>query len=601
VGLDAFTTWDEYDYVHLLTHGASVCEKLGPDGREVCMSSLLAPWTEEYVRERAALADERGDTDLARLIDLMGVETASVALDGDRDEDELPELRSGSFWVDAAPEDIPDVQRGGTTRRDPSPDGRTRTLAGRFIMLSPRFFNGIYEEGVSDAIVILSACSSGHTGALAGAIRGRNSVVIGWSETMSLGAASAAGTLLAKTLVEVDEQAEDDSGLTVRQSVERIRTWLDDVRANRPGREACVDAVDREMVARCSITRYGQWLTVVNEAPADPVTGANLVLVGDSTMRAREVVYLVDERGAELEDSAVIHLTSDDEGRPGAQLRFRVDGLGLEDDPLAVELKLGHAGREIDVDKALEEEVGPGVWESEYVLPLGGGVQPGDRITLEATSALPDGGDSRWEYRDLLLATCSWQATVAGATVGGGPIDAYWGTARTDDGVWPPLDIDAMVQEGDPQPEGPWLVLSLTNQGTTPRYRDMESWREIKLAIPGIRQGDTGSFSRVWGSLAVGTESYEGNAEYLRHDVIGLPEGTGMGRLLTTDVNLTRYDADRVEGSFDARFLDSSRIPFGEGTPPGMGIHTFPDAEMRVSGEFSILLDQSCRTRSGLR
>jgi hypothetical protein len=603
VGLQAFTTWDEYDYVHLLTHGASVCEEEEPGERRVCMPSLLAPWTADFVIDRAMRAESEDNAALGRILEMMGVETATSWFGVTTAE--LPSDRTGSFRVSATPEQIPDV-RHGTVERRPSPaasDGTARTLVGDFLILSPSFFHAVYPQGVSNAIVVLSACSSGHTPNLLGAVKGENSVVLGWKDTMSLGAAVAAGTLLAKALVEVDEEVESDSGLTVEQSVVRIRDWLDDVMIDPPSAAACREPLDRETVARCAVSDYGRVLTVFNDVPVDRVTGSMLVMEGDSTLRAREVVYLVDQRGRELEDGAVVRLVeaSDRTGRPAAQFRFRMDGLGLEEDPQAVDLRIEHDGREFEVQGEMEEEVAPGVWETDYQLPLSDGARAGDRITVEAIADLPDGGETRWEYRDLLLSGCYWNANVSGATSEGGSIEAYWGTARTDDGPWPPLDIDAIVQDGDPQPARPWLRLTLTNQGTAPRFNEIADWREIHLAIPGIQPGATGSFSRVWGTLHMGTESYDGNAQYLRRDVIGLPEGTGIGRLLTTSVVITRYDDLRVVGSFEGRFLDLPRVPLGERTPPGVGVHDFPDAEIRVSGEFDLLLDQSCRTRSGLR
>ena len=81
----------------------------------------------------------------------------------------------------------------------------------------------------------------------------------------------------------------------------------------------------------------------------------------------------------------------------------------------------------------------------------------------------------------------------------------------------------AVVQDGDPQPEAPWLVISLTNQGSGPRMSELENWREIKLAIPGVSPGATGSFNRVWGALTAGDRTFRGNAEYLRRNVVGLP------------------------------------------------------------------------------
>jgi hypothetical protein len=244
------------------------------------------------------------------------------------------------------------------------------------------------------------------------------------------------------------------------------------------------------------------------------------------------------------------------------------------------------------------------VWELDHRLPLGRDHEAGERVDLEVVALLPRGGESRWTYEDIELSSpsCSWEATVGGASVAGGRIDAMWGTARSSsESFWPPIEIDAVVQDGDPQPEAPWLVISLTNQGTGPRMQDLENWREIKLAVPGVRPGTTGTFSRVWGTLSAGPRTFDGNAEYLRRDVVGLPGGTGIGNLLTTEVSLTRYDDERVEGTFNARFLDPSVLAPEDRTPPGVGIHTFAQAEIRASGEFSILLDQSCGTAAGVR
>ncbi|UCF37902.1 MAG: hypothetical protein JSU96_03275 [Acidobacteriota bacterium] len=416
VGLQAFTTWDDYDYVHLLTHGASVCEDVRGDGSEVCMSALLAPWTEDYVRAQADRAAADGDAELTRLLNLVGVET-------------------GSFWVRARPVEIPEVRRGGTARKDPGTPAWERakpadqrlpyTLTGRFIMLSPAFFDGIYPDGVSNAVVVLSACSSGHTANLAGAIRGENSAIISWKETMSLGAAAAAGELIAKTLVEVDERVEDDSGLTVEQAMDRVRERLNELTQDPPDPESCADPPDRDSAARCAMANYGSVLTVINDELADPVTGASLVIYGERDIRAREIVYLVDEEGDELENGATVQVfgTSGD-GRPDSvDLRLRVDGLGMEDEPSETPLELVFEGRTIEVEQRLEAEVAPGVWELPYRMPLGRDHQDGELIDVEVVARLGDEGDSRWLYEDLRLGGCFWTAELAGLRSGdlGGP------------------------------------------------------------------------------------------------------------------------------------------------------------------------------------
>lgn len=221
--------------------------------------------------------------------------------------------------------------------------------------------------------------------------------------------------------------------------------------------------------------------------------------------------------------------------------------------------------------------------------------------SVDASAGLDFGGDDAAPIEFILgRAACWWNASVSGLPGAVTGADARWGTVRYSDSSWPPLEMHAIVQDGDPQPEAPWLVIQLTNRGEI-RYSEIAEFLEIKLAIPGIRPGETGSFRRVWGTLNAGTGSYDGTAEYLRRNVVGLDEGTGMGPLLTTDVSITTHDEELVAGSFDARFLDLSRVPRDERTPPGLGVHRFPEAEIRLRGEFSILLGSECATTTGVR
>jgi len=189
---------------------------------------------------------------------------------------------------------------------------------------------------------------------------------------------------------------------------------------------------------------------------------------------------------------------------------------------------------------------------------------------------------------------CVWVATVTGSAVGRRAV-GYGGNARYVNSFAPPLDIDAVVQDGDPQPAAPWLRISLDDLASV-RAQDGGTGdvTEIQLAIPGVQPGETGSWQRVWGTLRSGGKWYPGNAAYLRRDVVGLPEGTGIGYVLTTNVGLTRHDEERVQGWFDARFLDLSEIPEAERRPLGVGTHRFPAAEIQATGEFSVRFGGSC-------
>lgn len=405
IGLPAFTTWHEYDYVHLLTHGGRVCNQLGH-----CMTVVMAPWTQELVSRARAGAETAGNDDLATLLDRVGVETAKVRVAAGKDR--IPYVGPGQ----ESREDIPL-----TERHKPEDQQQPYTLTGEFLLLTSQFFRDTYQNGLDSAVLVISACSSGYTNDLLDALQGENTAVIGWRDRMSLRAAAAAGALIAKTLVEVDEKVEDDSGLTVEQAMERIRDRLDDLARDPPDFRSCANPSDPEVQARCDMASKAQVLTVINDGPGDPVTGASLKVVGDGTVRAREIVYLVDEAGDELTEGSLLEVTSaaGDARGDSVDLRIRVDGLALEDDPRSVDLKVAFEGREIDVEKKLEEEVAEGVWELDYRLPLGRDSRPGERVTMEVVGELADGGDSRWTYEDLRLGGASWTLTISSGPAAG--------------------------------------------------------------------------------------------------------------------------------------------------------------------------------------
>lgn len=405
IGLPAFTTWHEYDYVHLLTHGGRVCNQLGH-----CMTVVMAPWTKELVSRARAGAEAAGNDSLATLLDRVGVETAKVRVEAGKDR--IPYVGPGQ----ESREDIPL-----TERHKPEDQQQAYTLTGEFVLLTSQFFRDTYKNGLNSAVLVISACSSGYTNDLLDALQGENTAVIGWRDRMSLRAAAAAGTLIAKTLVEVDEKVEDDSGLTVEQAMKRIRDRLDELARDPPDFRSCANPSDPEVQARCDLASKAQVLTVINDRPGDPVTGASLEVVGDGTVRAREIVYLVDEAGDELTEGSLLEVTSaaGDARGDSVDLRIRVDGLALEDDPGSVDLKVVFEGRDIDVEKKLKEEVAEGVWELDYRLPLGRDSRPGERVTMEVVGELADGGDSRWVYEDLRLGGTSWTLTVSGGPAAG--------------------------------------------------------------------------------------------------------------------------------------------------------------------------------------
>ena len=231
---------------------------------------------------------------------------------------------------------------------------------------------------------------------------------------------------------------------------------------------------------------------------------------------------------------------------------------------------------------------------------LGRQGQADEIVDLEVRLEIPGGGDSRWVYKDIKLSAtnCHWAVSVSGATPATGDFSGRTGSAWSENSDWPPIMIDAVVQDGDPQPGSPWLRISLSNLDRA-RRRDPSHINEIRFAIPGVKSGDTGSYPRIWGKLTAGGVSHAGNADFLRRDVIGLPEGTGIGHLLTSNVMLTLNDDERLEGSFEARFLNKKewqKLGPYEQRPLGVGVHSLTDVAIHVRGEFSLLKGKGCNT-----
>jgi hypothetical protein len=429
----AFMSWRDYKYVHLLTHGGAVS-----NGQGHVATAVMTPWTIGAVTTARERYVEAGQPDLVQIVDRVGVETGSVFMlladsalvpevgPGQTVEAYVPRGELERVPVTYNPELTPaqrtrcgislsyrsDMAR--REAREPLAEigGKPCLLyaggvkTGKFVLLTSHFFRDTYSGGIDNAIVLISACSSGVKTDLLTALSGNNTAVIGWKDSIAVSAAAAAGTLIAKTLVEVDEPAEPDSGLTVAQAIKRIRDKIDEVNSNPPSEAACAAPPNGETAARCAMASNTQLLTVINDVPADRVTGASLVVEGDATVRAREIVYLVDESGADLRNGSLLSVVGvpGDGRQDSVALRLRVDGLGLEETPGDVDLTVTFEGRSIAVDRRLRESAVRGVWESDYALPLGRDYTVGEIVDLEVAGRLPGGHDSRWLYEDLVLA-----------------------------------------------------------------------------------------------------------------------------------------------------------------------------------------------------
>ncbi len=347
-------------------------------------------------------------------------------------------------------------------------------------------------------------------------------------------------------------------------------------------------------------------------APGDDPVDPDAQIMERESLKThpRDVVLLIDPvTGLELEDSATVRVDGvAGDGEPD-RLRIHPQLIGVADEeaPPELSLQVRVGGEEFPDESYVPwREVEEGAYRHEGDVTLGRDHTTGEIVDLEVRVELPGRRESKWLYRDVtLVGPCYWSASISGPGVNRS-VRASWGSAdtiRTTEFM--DMDPPTFVLDGDPQPENPWTAIDLLSVGRYPPVSDTEAWDDLtsfRLLVPALPPGEVGSFTRVWGSLGIGETNYSGNADYLRRDLVGIPGGSPIGHLLTTNVTITQNDSVRVAGRFDGRFLDLERfesLHWSEQIPQGVGIHSLSNAQITAQGEFSMLRDGSCGVKVG--
>lgn len=431
------------------------------------------------------------------------------------------------------------------------------------IALWTPFFEAQYPGGLNNVILFLASCRSAVNDVLLKqfAQKGNKQVaVFGFDDAV----AAVDGFRLAYKMIELIEKGVDNQGiLKALKEMDRSRTTHLRGRALALGDEVL------------------------------PATPAELIEVSENRTHGRDIVMLVDAAGTELGNESTVRVV-ETRGQPDDHLALQAQVIGLDAD-FARSLSLQvHVAGEADSGERYRpsREVSPWVYRHPGDVSLGRKAQDGEIVDLEVSVEFPGGNKSLWKYENITLTTqeCAWSASVTGHSPAQGDFSGTSGSIKIDDGSWPPLSIDAVVQDEDPQPQPPWLVIRLQNYDRT-KLADPSFVSEIHFALPNVKPGQIGAFQRVWGKLVTGPQSHSGNADYLRRDLVGLPEGSGIGHLLTSSVNLTRNDGERLEGTFDARFLNQRvfrELDILDQHPLGVGVHAISKAEFRAQGQFSL-------------
>ena len=580
-----FLTWRDYNMIVLLSHGTEVrCDRPPPvggakavawSGSEPAGSERVdTDWCPQIFAGRASQSDYGS---------YVGVEIYTSGAHVLSDHPGLTRIEAGICARLLAERDKAIADDVEFIPPYPETDGgkpcrlselrKTQTLT-----LWTPFFESEYGEGLENTILFLAACRSGINDVFLNLFApegNKNVAVMGFDDAVS----AEDGFAVAYEMIDLVGQ-----GLDSQKVLEELREF--DRRKTHHFVGRSLDPGDDPL-------------------PAEP---AEIVDSGDDLTHGRDIVLLVKPgSGKELEHGDTLRVVKgDEEDEDDLAVHPQLIGLSEQEVTEDYQLQVRVVGESVPDKKYFPEtSVSDKVLRHAHDVTLGRKHVADEIVDLEVRLDLPGGGDSRWIYRDIKLSSvgCQWSASVSGATAATGELSGETGRAWSVNADWPPIKIDAVVQDGDLQPGSPWLRISMSNLDRS-RRRDPSHIDEIRFAIPGVKPGDTGSFNRVWGSLTAGGVSHDGNAEFLRRNVIGLPGGTGIGHLLTSSVHLTLNDDERVEGSFEASFLNKREwLQLGpyEQRPPGVGVHALTDVAIKARGEFSLLKGKGCNTGSAVK
>lgn len=397
VDVDDFLGWDAYHLVIVATHGTRdpcpwALKKDLPDRKafehyaeymEAVTAALQCPsvWAGLAFREDYA--------------SYPGVEPVAFTVRRDSpNEDLTPAEAAECVQLLEAGEDLPHTFGGAPCLRIGAAD---KTI----VSLTFEFFQWAYPKGLSDAVVFVASCRSGLNRYLLDQLTG----------------ARAGGSNRAVAAFGFEEPVNYADAFAV---VDSMITYVDQ------------GYHSRELLRRLQAMPRVTSLVGRALAPDDLLPPRPSAIVGEeqAATHARDVALLVDPAsGEELQDGATVLVRGvPGDGKPDSlRLRARIIGVAsddpIEDVRLFVSPKDGAGGPAYRPERRVEE----GVFEFEGDLQLGRDHREGEIVDLEIRAQLPKGGESRWVYRDIRLASFSWTLSVSGGPAAG----AYLGPMAT--------------------------------------------------------------------------------------------------------------------------------------------------------------------------
>lgn len=405
VTLEHFKQWDEFNFVMLETHGKERCPAeasdtdtgSGGDTDAACYTVLNAGQAFVSAEEAAeSYADEPGieltytfselDQSLSRKQRKACVDHLSGKTPG------IPIREASGVWDgDTIPVYLLEPSQKTCFRRE--------TLDSVTASVTTAFFDAVpaYRDGLDDVVVFLGACESLKASLRADPPADLLELFTGGSDS--------------ENVAVFGYDAISNSGWSARIAARLIELMADSALDNRE--------VARKLRREFSTSPLSGVVMADDVAPTD-LEAATLRDRSTNPTHGRDVVELVDPlTGEELEDGAgVIALGAPGDGEPDRiRVGMQVRGIDGETDVGAIDVYLRVDGRESEPHE-LARTIAPHVMRvGQEEADLGFDLGEKETVDLEIRAELEGGGESRWSYDSLKLA--SWTLSVASPSLAG--------------------------------------------------------------------------------------------------------------------------------------------------------------------------------------
>jgi hypothetical protein len=388
-----FTGWQNYQLIHLSTHGLQLCE-IG------CQTFLMTGW--QLAMSPEALLEHWEQQSLMTVSRPHGVELMWMAPSSSCERPPVP------LAFEPAENEV--------ANQIPASSERYKLFCGDYLTQTPMlselvtddFFLDQYKSGLPDKIIFLSACESMKDTSLAQHLAtGGNTAVLGWTRPVDNDVAIKLANKFYDALLYTfaPEGSTGDGGK--RTGAFRVKDAYEKAKGE--------DAGGILTMAGSGLVRGPGGLI------RDAVSGGDLIKGGLQIKRAREVIAFLDpDEGREVKNGARLDL----EGVPGDgendKLDVVIEVVGIGDDQNMSDFPLHMRFDDTDVAGTYElnESEGDGTAQFRGLVELGFDAEPDKRYNVNVWTDMPGGGISRWLYEDIVLGKgCEFSAMVGGSVL----------------------------------------------------------------------------------------------------------------------------------------------------------------------------------------